>query len=58
MRARIVTPAKIDALFDMIAPYMVMNPEGTQFVLREDAPNEIKKAKQECDRWWEENRSS
>lgn len=58
MRARIITPAHIDELFDMIAPYMVMNPEGTQFVLREDAPYEIKEAKQKCDSWWKENHES
>ena len=52
---RVIIPENISKLADVFAPYLVFDEEKKEYVLREDAPEEIVKAKQEYHSWFEKN---
>ena len=48
---RLIIPDDIGRLADVIAPYMVMDESKKMFILREDAPQEVKAAHEEYTKW-------
>lgn len=52
---RQIIPDEISSLALVIAPYMVFNDSKTKLVLRADAPEEVKIAKEKYHKWFEDN---
>ena len=52
---RILFPEEINRLVDIIGPYMKYDPDKGEMVLRPDAPEAVKEAKEKYYKWYEEN---
>ena len=52
---RVTFPEEIARLADMIDQYMKYDHDKGEMVLREDAPQEIREAKEKIHKWYTEN---